>query len=248
MLTPLKALLMSCKLTLRELAKLIDHALLPATMTDAEIRQGCELARRCHVAAACVKPYAIALAREVLQGSDVAVCPVIGFPHGNSTTAIKVKEAEEAARAGGTEIDMVINVGKALGGDWDYVKAEIQAINDACLANSAILKVIFENDFLAESHIIKLCEICSAIGVAFVKTSTGFGFVRQENGMYAYKGATIPHLQLMRQHCAPTVKIKAAGGIRSLDELLAAKAAGADRIGTSATAVILEQARQRGFE
>src|SRR5688572_2238482 len=114
--------------TLRELAKMIDHSLLHPTMTDEEIRKGCELARRYEVATACVKPYAIALAREILAGSGVGVCPVIGFPHGNSATRIKVDEAEAAVREGGTEIDMVINVGKALGEDWDYVSAEIKAI------------------------------------------------------------------------------------------------------------------------
>src|SRR5437764_814077 len=128
--------------------------------------------------------------QEVLGGSSVGVCPVIGFPHGNSTTAIKVREAEAAVQAGGSEIDMVINVGKALGGDWAYVSAEIEAINDVVRANQAILKVIFENDYLQEPHIIKLCEICSKIGVAFVKTSTGYGFVKQDNGLYSYKGAT----------------------------------------------------------
>src|ERR1044071_57401 len=149
--------------TLRELAKMIDHSLLHPTMTDADIRKGCELARQYDIATACVKPYAIPLAREVLAGSHVAVCPVIGFPHGNSTTANKVREAEEAAQAGGSEIDMVINIGKALGGDWTYVSDEIQAINSVALANKAILKVIFENDYLQDAHIIRLCEICSKI-------------------------------------------------------------------------------------
>src|SRR5688572_20116581 len=167
--------------TLRELAKMIDHSLLHPTMTDEDIRNGCELARRYDVATACVKPYAIPLVKEILVGSEVGICPVIGFPHGNSATAIKVREAEAAARDGGSEIDMVINIGKALGEDWDYVTAEIKAINDAVIANGAILKVIFENDYLQERHIIKLCEISSEIGVAFVKTSTGYGFIKQEN-------------------------------------------------------------------
>ena len=194
--------------TLRDLAKMIDHSLLHPTMTDEEVRKGCELARKYDVATACVKPYSIPLAKEILTASDVGVCPVIGFPHGNSITKIKVAEAEAAARDGGTEIDMVINIGKAMGGDWNYVSAEIRAINDVVRANKAILKVIFENDYLTEAQIIKLCEICSAIGVAFVKTSTGYGFVKQENGMYSYKGATVAHLKLMRQHCPPGVQIK----------------------------------------
>ena len=233
--------------SLRDLAKMIDHSLLHPTMTDDEIRKGCELSRKYDVATACVKPYAIPLAKEILAGSDVGVCPVIGFPHGNSATAIKVREADAAARAGGSEIDMVVNIGKVLGGDWAYVTAEIKAINDAVVAAGAILKVIFENDYLQDPHIIKLCEICSSIGVAFVKTSTGYGFVRQENGMYSYKGATAAHLQLMRQHCAPSVQIKAAGGVRTLDDLLLVHSLGVTRVGATATQTILEDAKQRGI-
>jgi deoxyribose-phosphate aldolase len=233
--------------TLRDLAKMIDHSLLHPTMTDDEIRNGCELSRKYDVATACVKPYAVPLAKEVLAGSEVGVCPVIGFPHGNSATAIKVREADAAARAGGSEIDMVVNIGKVLGGDWAYVSAEIKGINEAVLAAGAILKVIFENDYLQDQHIIKLCEICSEIGVAFVKTSTGYGFVKQENGMYSYKGATTAHLMLMRQHCAPSVQIKAAGGVRTLDDLLMVRSLGVTRVGATATQAILEEARKRGI-
>ena len=233
--------------SLRDLAKMIDHSLLHPTMTDDEIRKGCELSRKYDVATACVKPYAIPLAKEILAGSDVGVCPVIGFPHGNSATAIKVREADAAARAGGNEIDMVVNIGKVLGGDWAYVTAEIKAINDAVVAAGANLKVIFENDYLQDAHIIKLCEICSSIGVAFVKTSTGYGFVKQENGMYSYKGATAAHLQLMRQHCAPSVQIKAAGGVRTLDDLLLVRSLGVTRVGATATQTILEDAKKRGI-
>ena len=233
--------------TFTDLSKMIDHSLLHPTMTDADIRKGCELARRYNVATACVKPYAIALARSILSGSTIAVCAVIGFPHGNSSTRNKVMEADEAARAGGAEIDMVINIGKALGGDWAYVRAEIKAINDVVVANGALLKVIFENDYLADSHIIKLCEICSAVGVAYVKTSTGYGFVKQDNGSYAYKGATVPQLRLMRRHCPASVQIKAAGGVRTLDDLLLVRSVGVSRIGATATQVILEEARRRGI-
>jgi deoxyribose-phosphate aldolase len=238
---------MTMTVTLRDLAKMIDHSLLHPTMTDDDVRKGCELARRYGVATACVKPYSIPLAREVLAGSDVAVCPVIAFPHGNSTTAMKVREAEEAAKAGGTEIDMVINIGKALGGDWPYVQAEIKAINDVVTAQGAILKVIFENDYLQETHIVRLCEICSEIGVAFVKTSTGYGFVKQADGSYNYKGATVPHLKLMRQSCPPHVQIKAAGGVRTLDDLLLVRSIGVSRIGATATAAILDEATKRGI-
>ncbi|HKQ36826.1 MAG TPA: deoxyribose-phosphate aldolase [Verrucomicrobiae bacterium] len=228
--------------TLRALAKMIDHSLLHPTMTDAEIRSGCELAQKYDVATACVKPYSIGLAKEVLAGSEVGVCAVIGFPHGNSTTAIKITETEAAVKAGATEIDMVINIGKALSGEWEYVHDEIKAINKAC----AVLKVIFENDYLQETHIIRLCEICSEIGVAFAKTSTGYGFVKQPNGMYSYKGATVEHLKLMRKHCARSVQIKAAGGVRTLDDLLLVRSLGVSRIGATATGSILDEAKKRG--
>ncbi len=233
--------------TLHDLAKMIDHSLLHPTMTDAEIRRGCELARRYDVATACVKPYAVAMARAVLAGSAVGVCPVIGFPHGNSTTRIKVLEADEAAAAGGSEIDMVVNVGKVLGGDWPYVQAEVRAVQEAVLARGAILKVIFENDYLGDAPIIRLCQICSQIGVAFVKTSTGYGFVKQPDGSYNYKGATVEQLTLMRRHCPASVRIKAAGGVRTLDDLLRVRALGVARIGATATEAILEEAQRRGI-
>lgn len=233
--------------TLTQLAKMIDHSLLHPTMTDADIIEGLEISAKYNVATACVKPYLIPLALEKLKGTDVLVCPVIGFPHGNSTTAIKVAEAEAAAAAGGKEIDMVINIGKALGGDWDYVADEIQAINQTVVKHGAILKVIFENDYLKEEHIIRLCEICSKIGVAFVKTSTGYGFVKGSDGKYSYKGATVPHLKLMRQHSNPEVQVKAAGGVRTLDDLLHVMSLGVTRIGATATIAIMEEAVKRGI-
>jgi len=187
------------------------------------------------------------MARDILAGSDVRPCAVIGFPHGNSTTGIKVIEAEQAVLAGAPEIDMVVNVGKVVGGDWDYVEREIRLINEAVVAAGGILKVIFENDYLEDAHIVRLCQVCSEVGVAFVKTSTGYGFVKQPDGGYNYKGATLHHLRLMRENCASAVQIKAAGGIRTLDDLLRARAAGATRIGATATEVILKEAIARGF-
>ena len=233
--------------TYHDLSKMIDHSLLHPTLTDVQIAEGCRVARRYDVATACVKPYSIQLAKETLEGSDVGVCPVIGFPHGNSTTSIKVAEAAVAARDGGAEIDMVINIGKALGGDWGYLRDEISAINGAVIANGAILKVIFENDYLRDEHIVRLCEICSEVGVAFVKTSTGYGFVKQADGSYSYKGATEHHLRLMRKHCSPSVRIKAAGGVRTLDDMLKLRALGADRIGATATEAMLQEAIARGY-
>jgi deoxyribose-phosphate aldolase len=232
---------------LTALAKMIDHSLLHPTMTDEEIAAGCTLAKRYAVATACVKPYAIQVARSVLDGSGVGICAVIAFPHGNSTTAIKTREAEEAVVGGAGEIDMVVNIGKVLGGDWDYVAAEIGAVNSVVTGHHALLKVIFENDYLQDAHIVRLCELCTESNVAFVKTSTGYGFVKQPDGMYAYKGATDHHLRLMRSHCPPGIAIKAAGGVRTLDDLLRVRRLGVSRIGATATESILEDARRRGF-
>lgn len=235
------------KPTVNELAKMIDHSLLHPTMSDAEVKAGCELSRDYGVATACVKPYSIRQALDIFAGTDVMACAVIGFPHGNSTTGIKVVEAEAAALAGAREIDMVVNNGKVKSGAWDYVKREIDLINQATVAAGSILKVIFENDYLTEAEIIKLCEICSEVNVAFVKTSTGYGFVKQADGQYNYKGATVAHLKLMRKHTAPHIQIKAAGGVRTLDDLLMVRELGVTRIGATATKVMLNEAIKRGF-
>jgi deoxyribose-phosphate aldolase len=236
-------------ISLKTLVKMIDHSLLHPTLTDEAIVAGCELARKYDVATACVKPYAIGLAKSILNGSDVGVCAVIAFPHGNSTTSIKVREAAEAVADGASEIDVVVNIGKALGGDWGYVSDEIKAVNETVVRDGAILKVIFENDYLGDAHIIiRLCEICSEHAVAFVKTSTGYGFVKQPNGFYSYAGATDHALRLMRAHCAPGVQVKAAGGVRSLDDLLRVRSLGVTRIGATATESILEEARERGYQ
>lgn len=232
---------------LHDLAKMIDHSLLHPTVTDDEIAAGCELAKKYGTATVCIKPYAIRLVRRLLEGSGVGICSVVAFPHGNSTTRIKVLETEDALAAGATEIDAVVNIGKVLGGDWEYVSAEIRAINDAVVARGGLLKVIFENDFLQDRHIIELCRICTQHAVAFVKTSTGYGFVRQADGTYTYKGATDHHLRLMREHCGPGVRIKAAGGVRTLDDFLRVRDLGVARIGATATQAILEEAKRRGI-
>jgi deoxyribose-phosphate aldolase len=225
----------------RDIAKMIDHSLLHPTMTDDDLEMGCRLALRYDVASVCIKPYAVPVAARLLKGSDVLVCTVIGFPHGNSTTRIKVEETLEAIRNGATEIDMVVNIGKVLSEDWNYVQEEIKAINDACQENKAILKVIFENDYLPEDRYkIRLCGICSEAGVAFVKTSSGYGFVKQPDGNYNYLGATEHDLKLMRKHSATSVQVKAAGGVRSLDDLLKVREWGVTRIGATATEAIME--------
>ncbi|KAJ5903288.1 hypothetical protein N7504_005671 [Penicillium tannophilum] len=232
---------------LTQIAKMIDHSLLHPTMTDNDVLAGLKIARDNNVATACVKPYHVPLAKRELAGTDVQVCPVIGFPHGNSTTNIKVTEAIAAAEAGGTEIDMVVNVGKVLGGDWDYVTQEIDAINQAVVSRGAILKVIFENDYLQSEHIIQLCKICTELKVAFVKTSTGYGFVKQSDGSYNYLGATLKDIKLMRENSGPEVQIKAAGGVRTLDDLLHVMSIGVTRIGATATVAILDDAKKRGI-
>lgn len=230
-----------------ELAKMIDLSLLHPTTTDAQIIEGLQLAKEYGVATACIKPYCIPVAKEILAGSGVGICPVIGFPHGNSTTAIKVIEATAAATEGGNEIDMVINVGKALSGEWDYVSSEIRQINDAVVKHGAILKVIFENDYLQDKHIEKLCGICSEIGVAFVKTSTGYGFVKGADGKYSYAGATMKDLRLMKKLVKPEIQVKAAGGVRTLDDLLRVRALGVTRAGATAAKEILGEAKARGI-
>lgn len=223
-----------------DLAKYIDHAVLHPTATEKDLENACRIGLHYGTATVCVKPSDVAKATKLLHGSAVGVCTVIGFPHGGNTTDIKVIETIEACRNGATEIDMVVNIGKVIGGDWDYVENEISQIMDAALEHNAILKVIFENDYLNDDQKIKLCKICSSLHVAFVKTSTGFGYVKQEDGKFLAKGATIHDLKLMREHCSPDIQIKASGGIRNRAEVLAAIEAGATRVGLSATEDILK--------
>lgn len=225
---------------------MIDHSILHPTLTDQDLQRECEVAKIYDVASVCVKPYAVKQAVEFLKESDVLVGCVIGFPAGNSAIEVKVFEAETACLDGAVEIDMVINIGKALQGDWTYIEKEIGAVTDACHKNGAIVKVIFETDYITrDSDIVTLCEICSKAGADYVKTSTGFGFVKGDDGNYSYKGATIPKLELMKKSVIPGVKIKAAGGVRSLDGLLEVQQAGCTRCGATATITILEEAKKR---
>ena len=228
-----------------EIAKMIDHSLLHPTMDDKILKEGIELAMRCNVASVCIKPYAVKMAADMLKDSEVMVGTVIGFPHGNSRIDVKVFETEKAIEDGAVEIDMVVNSGKVLSRDWDYVDAEIGAIANVTKKQGAALKVIFENDFLPEdSDKIKLCEICSKYKVEFIKTSTGYGFVKQPDGSYNYKGATVHDLKLMRQHADPEVQVKAAGGVRTLEDTLKVRDLGVTRIGATATEAILQAVRR----
>ncbi len=234
------------KYNVQELAKMIDHSLLHPTMTDEDLKRECDIAKKYDVATVCIKPYAVAMAKERLQESTVKVDTVIGFPHGNSTIETKVFETEQVCKDGAEEVDMVVNIGKVLGKDWDYVTREISEVLQVVHAREALLKVIFENDFLpSDDFKIKLCEICSELKVDFVKTSTGYGFVKGKDGKYAYRGATDHDLKLMRKHAAPFVQVKAAGGVRTLDDLLRVKAIGVTRVGATATVAILEEAKKR---
>jgi deoxyribose-phosphate aldolase len=232
--------------TYDELAKMIDHSLLHPTMTDRELAAGCRLARKYRVASVCIKPYAVKAAAKVLRGSGVAVGAVVGFPHGSSTTESKRYETELACRDGATEIDVVINVGKALSGDWAYVEKEIRAVAREAHRRGAIVKVIFENDFLAGDAIKrKLCRVSERAGADFVKTSTGYGFVKGPDGRYGYQGATEHDLRLMRKHVSEKVQVKAAGGVRDLDALMHVRDLGTTRCGATATAAILDDYRRR---
>ncbi len=226
----------------KEIAKMIDHSLLHPAMNDNDLMQGCLLAGEYDVASVCIKPYAVKMAVDILKGSDVKVGTVVGFPHGNSLVEVKVYETEKALADGAEEIDLVINIGKVLSEDWKYIENEIKSVVEITSEKGALLKVIFENDFLPEDkYKIRLCEICSKYKVDFVKTSTGYGFTKGEDGRYSYKGATIEDVKLMRKYSDPMVQIKAAGGVRNLKDLLKMKELGVTRIGASATAAILDE-------
>lgn len=232
---------------------MIDHSLLHPTLTDAELKAGCELAARHGVASVCIKPYAVPQAVEWLAGSGVAVGTVVGFPHGSATPESKWRETELACSHGATEIDMVINVGKALSGDWEYVESEIRGVCEIAHRHGALVKVILENDFLGgggaglDADALKrtLCQLCERAGADWVKTSTGFGFVKRPGGGYDYQGATEHDLALMRAAVSERVQVKAAGGVRDLDGLLRVRALGASRCGATATAAMLEEFRRR---
>jgi deoxyribose-phosphate aldolase len=229
------------KVTKHEIAKMIDHSLLHPTMDDRALREGIELARKYNVASVCIKPYAVQMAADMLLGSDVMVCTVIGFPHGNSRVDVKIYETERAIDDGAVEIDMVVNTGKVLSEDWEYVADEIGALVAVTKKHGVALKVIFENDFLPEDkYKIRLCEICSGLKVEFVKTSTGYGFVKQPDGSYNYRGATHDDLVLMRKYSDPGVQVKAAGGIRTLEDTLKVRELGVTRIGATATEAIIQ--------
>jgi len=225
------------------IARLIDHALLHPTLTDEAIREGCELAASLNLKSVCVKPYAVPLARRILAGTQTLVGTVIGFPHGAHTSPIKAAEADQACLDGADELDMVINVAKALQNDWEFVHDDIAAVVHAAQSHQALVKVILETDYLADDQLKRtLCQICMDAGANFVKTSTGFGFVKSDGGGYSYTGATESDVRLMKAVCNNHIGVKASGGIRSHADALRMIDAGATRLGTSASQAILSQA------
>jgi len=227
----------------KEIAKMIDHSILNPTYTDLDLKHECEIAKKYDVASVCVKPYAVKQAVEILKGTDVLVGCVIGFPAGNSAIEVKAFETEHACKDGAVEIDMVINIGKALQEDWAYIEKEIKAVVDTSHAYKAITKVIFETDYVTkDEHKIKLCEICTKVGADFVKTSTGYGFVKGDDGKFSYVGATAHDIALMRKHSGAKVQVKAAGGVRTLKDLLILKDLGITRCGATATATMIADA------
>jgi deoxyribose-phosphate aldolase len=223
------------ELTYDAIAKRIDHSLLGPTVTDSDLEDGCRLAVGYGVASVCIKPYAVALAVEILRDTGVMVGTTIGFPHGGHATAVKVYESERAIADGATELDMVINIGQALGGRWEAVAEDILAVTRTAHDGGALVKVIFENCYLNDDQKVRLCGICGEVGADYMKTSTGFGI----------GGATREDLILMRRAAPPSVKLKAAGGVRDLDAAIALAKLGCDRIGASKTDTILEELKAR---
>lgn len=226
--------------TNQQIAQAIDHALLHPTMQDQEIIAGCQLAANLNLRSVCVKPYAIPVAVEELRGTDVAVGTVIGFPHGSQPSEVKAAEADWACRAGAVELDMVVNVGRVLQGDWPFVRRDIEGVLQVARQYGALLKVIFETDFITvDADKQRLCELCVDLGVDFTKTSTGFGF-RKLGAAYDYVGATDADIRLMVAACGEKVQVKASGGIRNRADAVKFLALGCTRLGTSASAVILK--------
>ena len=217
------------KYTLKRVAKTIDHSTLGPAMTLDEVKAGCDVALKYDVASVCCKPCDVKFVAEILKGSDVLVGTVVGFPHGSSTTESKVFETKQAVADGAVEIDVVINIGHLKSGKTQEIQDEISAVVAAAAGNQ--VKVILENAYLTDAEKVTACKLIEAAGAHYVKTSTGF----------APTGATLADVKLMRATCSPKVKVKSAGGVKSLDQLLEFLDAGIDRSGSSSTASILDE-------
>ena len=234
-----------------EIAGMIDHALLQPTLSQKELVNGCEIAHLYSTATVCVKPCDVEQASRLLADSSTEVCTVIGFPHGVNTQEVKLRETRLACEQGASEVDLVLNLGRAMNGDWDYVESEISEVREAAHSFGAKLKVIFENDYWtqggaglsADGIKEKLCQICTHAGADWVKTSTGFGYVRQADGQLSTRGATEHDVALMVRACMGKSQVKAAGGVKDFSDLLNMRALGATRIGTSSTQKILDKCR-----
>ena len=224
--------------TPHDIAKMLDHSLLKPEMDEQVVRHGLEIAKKYDVASICVRPCDVALAREALAGTQVHVSTVVGFPHGSNRTEVKVLEAQLAMDDGATELDMVLNIGRLRSGANDEVRADIQAVVDAAHARGAIVKVILETAYLTDEQKSRACHLAAEAGADFVKTSTGF----------APSGAKLEDLRLMRESVPAAVRIKAAGGVRTLDAVLACRQAGCARCGATATEAIMQEAERRFAE
>jgi len=219
----------------RDVAKTIDHSLLRPELDDDFVVDGCRLAAEYGVASVCVRPVDVARAKSILDGTDVAVGTVIGFPHGSHATETKVFEARRALADGATELDMVIDIGALRSGRAEDVRRDIAAVVEVGHAGGALVKVILENAYLSDDEKVRGCRATEAAGADFVKTSTGF----------APGGATHEDLALMRRTVSPHIQVKAAGGVRTLDALLEVMALGVTRVGATATKAILDDFRAR---
>jgi deoxyribose-phosphate aldolase len=222
-------------ITALDVAKMIDHSLLNPKFTRQEVAEGCRLAMEYDCATVCVKPCDVELAYGILKDCAVITTTVIGFPHGSNLTDIKVFEAKRAVELGCGEIDMVMNIGRFLSGDYDLVLRDIAAVTELAHGSKVLIKVILENAYLTGEQIKKACEICVQAGVDFTKTSTG----------YAPTGAKIADLRIMRENTPPSMRVKAAGGVRQLDDALAVRAVGVSRFGCTTTAKMISDARER---
>lgn len=211
----------------QEILSKVDHTLLKQTATWEQIRVICDEGAENHTASVCIPPCYVKRAKEYV-GDRVAICTVIGFPNGNMTTAAKVYETKDAVENGADEIDMVINIGDVKSGDYDKVLVEIQEIKKACCGK--LLKVIIETCLLTDEEKIRMCDVVTKSGAEYIKTSTGF----------SASGATFEDVKLMREHVGPDVKVKAAGGIGTVDDAQKFIELGADRLGTSRLIALLK--------
>ncbi len=221
--------------TYEDVAKMVDHSLLNPALSVDDLEAGIQLALAFDVASVCILPYYLKPCAERLAGSTIQPSTTIGFPHGGHTTAIKRAEAEQAVADGCIELDMVVNISQVLSNRWDYVRQDIGAVIEVAHAAGRKVKVIFENSYLNDQQKIRLCEICTELSADWIKTSTGYG-----SG-----GATFDDLKLMRSHAGDNVQVKAAGGVRDLDTLLAVRGLGVTRCGASRTSEMLGEARRR---